>query len=121
MTARYPIEPLAHALNITLNTTGRHHHDTLELAGLSALQERLGLSERQLRRVRALGGWDRATTAERYAIAIGRHPATIWPGWDRDIPDRLTDAAWPADDPPMDTLGDDPPAVRSYLHRIMVA
>lgn len=79
---RYPLEPLAAHLGITLGQIGGHQpgqHPT----GMTALADRLGVVPRVLQRHRRHGLTP--TLADRYAIHIGAHPATIWPTWFHDI------------------------------------
>lgn len=102
---RYDLAPLLEALRLPPDA-------------LTQLADRLGTDERHIRRARTTGlRWD---AAERHAITIGHHPATLWPHWSTDLPRRLTDADWFTDDPPLDQL-DQPPADRPPLQPTLVA
>lgn len=102
-TKRYPIEPLAEALGVTLGRIGGYQPDQPP-EGLVALANRCGISHRRARRWHQFGV--PARYSDQAAIACGRHPATLWPGWDLDIADGDPDDYY-ADDPPLDALDED--------------
>jgi hypothetical protein len=98
---RYPVEPLAHRLGITLGEPGRPDDDTLH--GHQALAARLQISVATARRIADAGLTE--VQADRAAIRLGLHPANLWPTWwtndlhvDEDDPD------WFADDPPLEEV-----------------
>lgn len=121
---RYPLEALAVALRIELRVI--EHGDGVELLGLAAIADRLGIDHRQARRCLRFGLNDRQ--ADRFAVRIGRHPASIWPEWWEAIGETIpgtcrcrrqrhligyicdrcgrpqADAQWVADDPPLESL-----------------
>lgn len=75
---RYPLQPLAHTLGITLNTTGGHQPGQPP-TGITALATATGLSTRRLQELHQTGltPWQ----ADTLACTTGHHPATIWPTW----------------------------------------
>lgn len=77
MTGRpFNVEELARVAGISLGLHGARGYDG-EPAGLAALAQRLGVSHRYLRALRSRGmTWKQA---DRFAIALGFHPAEIWP------------------------------------------
>lgn len=83
MTARrYPLEPLAQHLGITLGTTGGHQPDD-DLLTLADLADRLRISHRHARRLHHEGLTE--DQADRAAIDAGSHPSEIWPEWFDDL------------------------------------
>lgn len=86
-TKRYPIEPLAEALGVTLGIEGNPNDDAL-LVGYAHLAEALGIdSFETVRTQRKRRLSDRQ--ADHHACAIGMHPNDIWPTWYDDAhPDR---------------------------------
>lgn len=91
---RYPLQPLAQALGITLGTTGGHQPGQPP-TGITALAEATGRPTRTLQHWN-LTGLD-YYTADELACATGHHPADIWPGWhthtnpnDEDLPEQPT-------------------------------
>lgn len=77
----FALEPLARAAGISLGLVGARGFDG-EPAGLVALAERLGTTPRWLRSLRTAGlTWD---LADRYSVALGYHPAELWPDWWRE-------------------------------------
>lgn len=114
-TPRFPLEPLAEHLKITLGCHGRQPgsdggtgQDDPAEHGLAALALALGISHRTARRLHAHGLSERQ--ADLYAIRSGTHPALLWPEWcevdDDDSPEGSDD--WFADNPHLDEL-DQPP------------
>lgn len=105
---RYPIDPIATALNIELGRPGRPDDDTTH--GIPALAQALDCSETTAGAMRRDGLTRRQ--AERYAPRAGRHPAAFWPNWwrDDDIESEEADDDYYSDDPTLDELDelDDP-------------
>lgn len=100
---RYPLDPLAHRLGITLHQPGRtgpqdHRYRSEHPAGWTALADRLGVSVHHLRHVARIGLTDRQ--ADRWSIRCGLMPQQVWDGqwWDQ-APDEGDD--WYSDDPPL--------------------
>lgn len=62
---RWPMEPVERLLHTSSPTEIGH---------------RLGIDRRQVHRWRELGGLI-TTHADRAAVALGLHPAIIWPDW----------------------------------------
>lgn len=110
--ARYPLEPLAKAMALHLGAHGQRG-DGVDHRGLVALADRLGISSRWARDLHARGLTERQ--ADRFAVAIGHHPASVWPDWWTNA---VGDGEWYAEDPAMDEL-DDEPADGSYLRRTL--
>lgn len=48
--------------------------------GADMLAARMGLNKRSIVRYRS-GQWMHRDTADRVALALGRHPGEIWPEW----------------------------------------
>jgi hypothetical protein len=48
--------------------------------GVVGLAERIHVERRTVSRHRA-AGWLTPWTADRYAVALGLHPAVVWPNW----------------------------------------
>lgn len=78
MTRRYPLEPLATAAGITLQTRGGGNQPG-QPQGLSLLALQLGISHRRARRARSEGITE--TQADTWAIRLGLHPTNVWPDW----------------------------------------
>ena len=95
---RYPLQPLAQALGITLDQLGGHQPDNPP-AGYTELAERLGITRQWVHHLSHHGLTDRS--ADRYAITTGHHPADIWDNW-WDGAD--SDADWYTDDPTLAEL-----------------
>lgn len=77
-TRRYPLEPLARLAGIELGRIGGSQPGQPP-AGLAALAQQLGISHTMAQRLNTEGLSDQQ--ADRYAIALGHHPGTIWPDW----------------------------------------
>lgn len=75
---RYPLEPLATLLGITLHTNGGHATDD-DYATLADLAQRLGITHRHARRLLHDGLTEHQ--ADNYATRLDYHPANIWPDW----------------------------------------
>lgn len=77
---RYPIEPLADALGITLGRIGRPTDGTQDT--LQTLADLIGVSLRTVKNYRTHGLTSRQ--ADRTAIhLLHKHPAQLWPAWFR--------------------------------------
>lgn len=97
---RYPLEPLAQAMGITLGRPGHPADSDRADTGLAAIADRLGISLPTAHRRRRHGiPWHEA---DRYAVAIGHLPGTIWPSWYDDAPPEGDD--WYSDDPSLEQL-----------------
>lgn len=102
---RYPIEPLARAIGVTLGRAGGYQPDDPP-EGLAALANRCGITHRRAQRWHQYG--IPARYSDQAAIACGRHPCNLWPGWDLDIDDVDEDTdGYYADDLPLDELDED--------------
>lgn len=105
-TKRYPLEPLATLLGITLHTNGGHATDD-DYATLADLAQRLGITHRHARRLLQLGLTE--AQADTFAARLDLHPQDIWPEWfdnyelDTNALDWLDawDQAWANWHPPM--------------------
>lgn len=75
---RYPLEPLAQLLGITLHTNGGHQPED-ELDTLADLANRLNITHRHARRLLHDGLTE--TQADNFAIRLDYHPANIWTDW----------------------------------------
>lgn len=90
-TKRYPIEPLAEALGVTLGRIGGYQPDA-PTEGLAALARSIGASLSTAKRIRKEGLTD--AQADRYAVAAGTLPELLWPDWYSQLDQaRLTGAA----------------------------
>lgn len=88
--SRYPLEPLADALGVTLGVPGRRNEAPDISHGWTALAEHLGLTARQMRRRREAGGlsvWE----ADEAACKLDKHASEIWPEWGDELLDALDD------------------------------
>lgn len=66
MATRYPLDRLKHRTHLTDEQ----------------LAKRVGVTDRTIRRLRDTGLTN--LQADRYAVACGWHPSSIWTGWDGD-------------------------------------
>lgn len=95
---RFDLASLAAVAGATLGQVGGQVEGDA-LSGISALSEALGVSRRRLRQSHAEGL--SARLADRYAVRLGLHPSSVWPGWWAAVPgdaDHL-------DDPPLEAVG----------------
>lgn len=85
--SRYPLEPLADALGVTLGVPGRPA--TFDGSnGLVALAEYLEMSRGQVYTRLKRGGLD-VWEADRAACKLGKHASEIWPEWGDELLDDL--------------------------------
>lgn len=77
-TVRFPLEPLARRLGIRLIQAGGQQPGQLP-EGLADLAGRTGMSHRTARRLHQFGmTW---LQADRYSVAAGLNPSTVWADW----------------------------------------
>lgn len=77
MKGRYPLQPLLDAFG-TVNTRAGARNMEVDCT-TAALAEMMGVSPRAIHRWRAEGLSE--LTADRAAVTLGLHPASIWPEW----------------------------------------
>lgn len=103
---RYPLEPLATLIGITLHTNGGHATDD-EHETLADLAQRLGITHRHARRLLQHGLTE--DQADTYAARLDLHPDDVWPEWFNDYeldPEAIAwldawDEAWANWHPPL--------------------
>lgn len=98
---RYPVEPIARSLGITLGQPGRPDDSALHGAALLAafLDVTTVTAHRYIRHGMPEDAADRA------AIRLGLHPALVWPAIYELTDDEVDELDWWwGDDPPLDGL-----------------
>ena len=98
---RYSVDPIVRRLGVRLGCPGKPHDD-LWGHGYDALAAALGVSRSMARRMCSFGLTERQ--ADHAAIALGTHPALLWPSWWTDSSSGEEQAGWFAEDPPLADL-----------------